>query len=194
MGGTTGIKPRSERETIYQGDDLDRLVELDGAVEAAGDALRRAQRAAKAAEGGLRLQHEDSPETDVIAAQEALDLAQMKRDEFAAEAEERGVVVVLRPINGREWKRLKLAHPPRRDGAGEYVADDATFGVNMDEFPYEALPVSIDPEVSTIEGAVTEFLEELDIYNFDRLTLAMMRVNRSGSSADPTRRLASASR
>lgn len=187
------ITPRTVREVIYQGDDLDRLEELDEAAAQAEVALRRAERAAKVAErrDTLTLDEVTDHAGTVDAATEARDLANLERDMFAAEAQERGVLVVLRPVLNREWRRLVRAHPPRRGEDGEFIGDDGQFNVNMDEFPYVALPATIDDEASSIEGPVDDFLESLSSYDFDRLTLRMMQANRQGSSADPTQRVAS---
>lgn len=171
----TGIKPRTTRVVIYQGDDIDRLLGLDLAVE-------RAEAAAKVADAADVLMHEDSPATALID-------AKAERDQFAAEAEERGVAVVLTARPRLRWRELMRDHGPREDND-----DDRVFGVNMETLPDVLLPESVDAEESTIEGDVGEFLDSLSDHDYyDRLFVAAFALNRGSAPADPTRRLLSGS-
>jgi hypothetical protein len=58
----TGIKPRVARVTIYQGDDLARLAELDDAVARAEVRKAAAERAVKAAENVTRTLADEVPD------------------------------------------------------------------------------------------------------------------------------------
>lgn len=184
----SGIKPRTARVVIYQGDDLARLTEFDEAAKRAELSLRAAEKAAKNAEGRTRLLSESSDEAEaVIAASEAHDRAKAERDEFAGEAEDRGVVIVMHAQPRKTWRGLMNEHGPR-PGAKE----DEALGVNMDTLPDALLPLSIDREQSTIEGDLGEFLESLSDYDYyDRLFLQAFALNRGSAMADPTQRLAS---
>lgn len=186
----TGIKPRTARVVIYQGDDLARLGEFDDAVTRAELALRRAEKAAKEAakDSGPRLMHEVPPvEQAVVDARERHDEAQVERDLFAEEAEGRGVVVVLHAQPRKTWRALMSEHNAR-DG----VKDDEGLGVNMETLPDVLLPKSIDRQQSTIEGDLDDFLESLSDYDYyDRLFLQAFALNRGSATADPTQRLAS---
>lgn len=182
----TGIKPRTARVVIYQGDDIARLADLDAAVAKAEAALRAAERAVKNATAP-RLLHEAVPEDTVIDATQAHEAAKVERDEFAAEAEARGVVVVMHAQPRRAWRKLMEEHAPR-DG----VRDDEALGVNMETLPDALLPASIDRNQSTIEGDTVEFLDSLADYDYyDRLFLTAFALNRGSAMADPTLRLVS---
>lgn len=185
------IKPRTARVVIYQGDDLARLAELDAAVSEAEGVLRQAEKRARLAKiDGARpvLMHEaPDPVGGVTAATEAHDAAKAERDEFAAEAEERGVLVVMRSLPRKEWRRLRNGHPPR-----EGSPEDEAYDCNVDTLPDEALPPSIDRDESTIKGDLSEFLDSLSSHDFyQRLFLTMLALNVGGAAADPKARLGS---
>jgi hypothetical protein len=184
------IKPRTARVVIYQGDDLARLSELDDAVTRAEDALKRAERDKR-----TRLMHEADP---VAPMRDECDRAKVERDAFAAEAEVRGVIVVMHALQRREWRALTGEHGPR-----EGNKRDDVLGVNMDTLPDVLLPKAIcrdetcpicrDMEqASTIEGDTVDFLDSLSDYDYyDRLFLQAFAVNRGSAPADPTLRLGS---
>lgn len=177
----SAIKPRTARVVIYQGDDLARLAELDDAVAKAAQALARAER-----NNTTRTLGEMDP---VAEARETHETAVLERDEFAAGAEERGVVVHMIARPRLRWRELMREHPAREDNE-----DDRVFGVNMDALPDELLPESIDREFSTIEGDIAEFLDSLSDYDYyDRLFVAAFALNRGSAAADPTQRLLSGS-
>jgi hypothetical protein len=184
------IKPRTARVVIYQGDDLARLAEADAKVTQAEVTLRQAERAAKNAEKQPRSMDEgDDPGLAVIAASEAWEAEKVARDDLAAEADERGVVVALRSLPRKDWRRLRNAHPPR-DGNTE----DEVFDCNVDSLPDEALPPSIDRDESTIEGDLVEFLDSLSAHDYyQRLFMSVLALNVGGASADPKLRVGSAS-
>lgn len=185
------IKPRTARVVIYQGDDLARLSELDDAVTRAEDSLKRAERDKR-----TRLMHEGDP---VEAMRDAHQKAKAERDAFAAEAEPRGVTVVMHALLRKEWRALMNDHGPR-DGNSR----DAVLGVNMDSLPDVLLPKVICRDeqcpvcrdmgqASTIGGDTDGFLESLSDYDYyDRLFLQAFAVNRGSAPADPTLRLGSA--
>ena len=184
------IKPRTVRVVIYQGDDLARLSVLDEAVESAEEALKQTAR-----EGRLRLIHEGDP---TESARAALADAKAARDEFAAEAEPRGVAVVMHALQRKPWRALVAEHGPR-DG----VKRDEVLGVNMETLPDVLLPKSICRDeqcpicrdmgqASTIEGDTELFLDSLSDYDYyDNLFINAFALNRGSSPADPTRRLGS---
>ena len=180
----TGIKPRVARVTIYQGDDLARLAELDDAVARAEVRKAAAERAVKAAENVTRTLADEVP--DATAEVEAFDAAVLERDEFAAEAEERGVTVVLNALPRKTWRALVADHPPRED-----KDSDKQVGVNEDALAEVLVPKSIDHDASTITGDVGLFLDALSDYDFDRLYVTAFALNRGAATADPTLRLAS---
>lgn len=182
----TAIKPRTTTVVIYQGDDLQRLAALDADVERTEVRLRQAERAAKTTAAAPLLMHE-VPATDPVAqATVDFDAARDTRDAFAADAEARGVTVVLSALPRRDWRSLTEAHPARDGNEG-----DKQFGVNMEAFPDALLPASVNREQSTIEGDTVEFLESLSDYDYyDRLFLSAFALNRGSAVADPTLRLA----
>jgi len=181
----TAIKPRSARVVIYQGDDLERLSDLDDAVTRAETALRRAETATKAPAAPRALHEVGHPQAALHQAQERHTEAKAERDVFAAEAESRRVVVVLHAQPRRMWRELMRDHGPR-----EGVKDDEALGVNMESLPDTLLPISIDREQSTIEGDTVDFLEALSDYDYyDRLFLTAFALNRGAALADPTQRL-----
>lgn len=188
----TALKPRTARVVIYQGDDLARLSELDGAVTRAEEAVKRAERN----KSSVRLIHTDDP---VTLAHEALEAARAERDEFATEAEPRGVAVVMHAQGRRKWRELMREHGPRDDRD-----EDKMLGVNMDTLPDALLPISIcrdascptcsepDAARTTIEGSTGDFLDSLSDYDYyDRLFLQAFALNRGSAPADPTLRLGS---
>ena len=178
----TEMKPRTTAVVIYQGDDLAMLEELD-------EQVTKAQRDLKSAEPDKtpRLMHERDTTADL---REALESAQTERDEFAAEAAKRGVRVILRSI-ARKWRGLTKDHPPRTDDDGETIPADRQLSVNIDTFAEALVPMSI---LSGIEGDHQEFVDSLTDFDFERLFVEATLLNRAGSRADPTQRLASASR
>ena len=186
----TGIKPRTARVVIYQGDDLAHLAELDQAATKAEVALRAAERRAKNTESrpALTLDEEDDSAGAVIDARERYDEAVADRDQFAEEAEQRGVVVVLQQLGRKEWRRLRNAHPPR-DGNSE----DEVIDCNVDSMPDEAIPLSVVASESTIEGDVGAFLDSLSSHDYyNRLFMTVLALNVGGASADPKLRVGSA--
>lgn len=184
----TGISPRTTRVPIFQGDDIDRLAQLDKAVERTEVALRLAEQRAKPRGGTpATLDEVDDALVAVEAAKAAHADAVAERDAFAAAAEARGVVVVLTAQPRRKWREIVDRHPARPG-----VAEDESFGVNVSTMADELVPASIDRGASTITGDLDAFLDSLADYDFfDRLFLSAFALNRGSAMADPTQRLAS---
>lgn len=178
----TGIKPRTARVTIYQGDDLATLSELDAAVARAEARKVVAEKSARSG-GPATL---DDVVVDVTVETDAFDAAVLARDTFAEEAEDRGVLVVLNALPRKTWRALIADHPPR-DGHDA----DKVVGVNEDTLREALVPKSIDHVASTIDGDVSVFLDALSDFDFDRLYVTAFALNRGAATADPTLRLAS---
>lgn len=191
----SAIKPRTATVVIYQGDDLTTLREYDEAVVKAERKFDLMKRQAKAASGTALLTDE---QPDPVAAEQDLEDARELRDAFAAEAEGRGVRVVLHQVGRREWRRLRTAHPPR-DGNSE----DEALDCNVDEFPDAVIPKSVcrdsgcpicqeSGKPSTIEGDLEEFLDSISHHDYyNRVFGAVLGLNVGGGGADPTLRLGS---
>lgn len=175
------IKPRQATVVIYQGDDLAKLQTLDEAVDLANAQFERARR-----DKAIRLMSSE----DAQAVKEAeLQDAQVARDEFAAEAETRGVRLVLYARQRSRWRELVDAHPARPDNDM-----DEKFSVNVMTFAEVLVPESIDVAESDIESGadLANLLDSLSDYDFyDRLFLTAFGLNRGRAIADPTLRLAS---
>lgn len=178
----TAIKPRTARVVIYQGDDIAHLAELDEAVKRAEVAVRRAERSI-----AVRTLASPDPATEARDAHEA---AVVARNDFAADAETRGVAVVMHAQPRKSWRDLMEQHPARSED--EHPEDHVIGPCNIESLPDVLLPMSIDREQSTIEGDTVEFLESLSDYDYyDRLFLTAFTLNRGSAAADPTQRLAS---
>lgn len=196
----TGIKPRTARVVIYQGDDLARLSDLDEKVTRAEVALRMAERKAKDSSGPALLDETETPEAAVIEAREAHEEAVLERNLFAEEAEARGVALVLHQVGRKEWRRLRNSHPAR-----EGNAEDEMFDCNVDSMPDEALPKSIcrdsdcpvcreSAQRTTVEGDLEAFLDSLSSHDYyQRLFMTMLALNVGGATADPKLRVGSES-
>ncbi|MBO9523916.1 MAG: hypothetical protein J7518_20470 [Nocardioidaceae bacterium] len=180
----TSITPRTTTVVIHQGDDLDRLAELDRAVARAEETRQRVEKQARDGQSVPRLMGQEDPRVE---AQAAYDTAVADRDAFAAEADGRGVKVVLNALRRRKFRELVSDHKAR-DG----VDGDAVLGVNMETMPDALLPLSVDEPASTIDGDVTTFLDSLSDYDYyDRLFVTAFALNRGSAVADPTLRLGS---
>lgn len=158
------IEPRIWKHTILQGDDEEKLREL-----------RAAHQRAKA-------QSSDAPltvgEVDPVA--EAARVA----NEFADEAEKRGVTITMRAVGRKKWRELVEAHPPQ-----EGDEEDRKAGVNLDAFAEALVPACIaGPTFS--EGEMTDFLDALTPAQFDLLALAAWNLHKN-LGADPKERLGS---
>lgn len=155
------IEARTAVVTIYGGDYLDRIRDLELKAEAAKDA----------ADGTARTLDE---------VPEYLELAQ-QHDDLVREAEAQALHVRIRALGRREWRDLVAAHPPR-----ESNKDDALAGVNEDTFKDALVAASvIEPE-----GITSEDLDRLADIDYDRLYLTAFALNR-GAAPDPKASLVS---
>lgn len=157
------LEPRVFKHTILQGEDDERLRELDAKINHLEGAVRR----------------------KVAGAPEELVAALADRNAFAAEAEERGVHVILRSVGRSKWRELIEKNPPR-----ENDADDQKAGINLDTFPEDLVPACITAPTFG-EGELDAFLEALTPAQFDTLSLAAWSLHKS-SGADPKERRLSA--
>lgn len=205
------FQPRTDRVVIYQGDDLAHLTKLDEAIANAELRVRIAEKRVKdaATNGPPRLMHEAPPGVEARdAAKEQYEDALTARDQFAAEAETRGAVIVLRAVHRKRWRKLMEENQPRRDDAGNFVpGDEFGGGVNISTLPDALLVPWMDKNASGadekagaivteecegVEGDIIDFLDRLsDVDYYDRVFLAAWNLNRGGVSADPTLRLGS---
>lgn len=120
--------------TIYEGDDFERLIELQAEVN------RTELRALDAAEPSKRF-GDDEPD--------AVAMAKAAFDDFVDEAAERAESWVLETIGWEAWTDLLEEHPAREvdgdDGKKVEHPDDAGWGFNTKTFG-KALLLFVDPE------------------------------------------------
>lgn len=161
---STKIEPRIWKHTILQGDDEETLRELRGAAERIKPA---------------------KPRPALADEWDAYDAAAKKADDFADEANPRGVTVTLRTIGRKRWAELIKEHPPREDDAA-----DVRQGVNLDTFPEALVPVSITAPTFG-DGELDEFLDAISPAEFETLALGAWNLHK-GLGADPKERLLSA--
>jgi hypothetical protein len=152
------IEPRIWKRTILQGEDEARLAELDAEVDRLEVASRRS--------GGST---------------EALEAALAARNEFAVEAEGRGVAVTLRAVGRKKWRELVEQNPPREGDEADQKA-----GINLDTFPESLVPACITGPTMG-EGEMDDFLDSLSPAQFDTLALAAWSLHKS-LGADPKER------
>lgn len=141
----------SQSITIYDGDDHQRLAELQATVAQA----HRNHELAKLS--GTRRVGDDTSPAAATAALEA----------FITEAAERAEEIVVNAIGRTDFRELRLAHPPRKvtetvDGEDVEVThpeDAEPWNVNTETFPL-ALLMFVDPEDSTIRTITTPALEQ----------------------------------
>jgi hypothetical protein len=105
-------------------------------------------------------------------------------DDFAAEAESRGISIILRTLGRKKYAELTKDHPPR-DGD----AKDANAGVNIDTF-YEALVRSCWASPALSDDELGELLDSLTPAQFELIALAAFSLHRN-LGADPKERLLS---
>lgn len=161
----TKIEPRIWKHTILQGDDEEKLRELRGAA----DRIKGKEHAEPLTHGDL------DPYTEAAKA----------ADEFAAEAEGRGVTVVMRTVGRKKWAELVKLHPPREDDPA-----DIRQGVNLDTFLESLVPACITSPTFG-EGELEEFLDAISPAEFETLGLGAWHLHK-GLAADPKERLLSA--
>lgn len=172
------LKPRTTTVVIYQGDDLNRLSELNRAV------VRAEAAAESAAKSPLR-------------AGDEVPSAQAERDEYDAfvdEAAGRAVVVTLTAIGRTRFRELLAEHPARTHEVGgkpETLEDDQVFEVNTETFPMALLTYNRDgkrtvtTEPAIPESEVAEFFgEDCSEGDVERCWQAAYWLNRA-HGADP---------
>lgn len=158
----TTLNVRTTTVPLLQGDDYDRLSQL----------LFEAQNAVKRTVSRL------GDADDLADAQEAYNAA-------AAEAEERARKIELKALPRKEWRALRIAHPPRDGDDG-----DAEVGFNRDTMGDDLVPVSVvDGQFPSIADR-DEFLDALADGDFEKLYAAAVDLN-TGFGVDPKARLSS---
>lgn len=167
------ITPRTESVIVLQGDDDETLRHLKADV----DRLEKS----KPRQVGERLLGDVDPEVEWEAAKAA---AKQAHDEFAEEAKERGVTVVLRAVGRKTWRDLVARHPAR-DGNEA----DKNFGANVDALQEELVPLCMASPTGTNEERAA-FLDSLNEGQFGDLAIKSWGLN-IGKTADPTQRLLS---
>lgn len=159
MNQINPITPRIDTVTILQGEDDQRLRELRATVD--------------------RLKPKKGGEPATLDETSALQAAEEAVEEFKAEAEERGVKVVLRALGRKTWRDLIAKHPPREDNEG-----DKALGANTETFEEELVAASIaSPTFSSVEER-DHFLDSLSIATFGELGIKAWSLN-MGSAASP---------
>lgn len=176
MNAINPITPRTETVIILQGDDDERLRLLEAEVE-------RLEKAKPRKDALPRTVGEVDAVTEWEDAKQA---AIQARDDFKAEARERGVKVILRALGRKTWRDLVAKHPPR-DG-DEYVADKQ-MGANVDDLQEELVPLCMASPAGSNEQRAA-FLDSLNEGQFGHLAVTAWGLN-MGRGADPTQRLLS---
>lgn len=98
--------------------------------------------------------------------------AREQREKFAAEAEGRGTVIVMRSVGRKTWRRVLSEHPPR-DGN----ADDAKFGANADTFGEAIVSVCLASPTFGTDEEREAFLDGLSEAQFGRLEVVAFTLN-----------------
>lgn len=166
MSEISPLNPRTETVIILQGEDDETLRRLKAEVE------RTAPKKGQA-----------SPVT-TLDEPDAHEAAKRAHDEFAAEAETRGVRVVLRALGRKTWASLREKHKPR-----EGNAQDQEAGADLDALQEELVPLCIASPVGSIEE-IGAFLDSLSEGQYGDLAIRAWSLN-MGRTADPTQRLLS---
>lgn len=172
MNSINPITPRTATVIVLQGDDDERLRDLEAEVN--------------------RLTPKKGAPPSTLDEADELELAKLAHDEFSEEAKERGVKVVLRAVGRKTWRDLVAKHPPRVEGDGvtkEQAEGDKSFGANIEALQEELVPLCMaSPTGSNEERAA--FLDSLNEGQFGDLAVRAWGLN-IGKTADPTRRLSS---
>lgn len=145
------LSARTATILLYQGDDQARLDELAAEVDRA------------------RVAGSPSRLNDVDGYAAAVDAYR----DFASEAKDRAVAVVVRALGRRQWRSLVDAHPVR-----EGNERDAAYGVNFDSFGDALVPPSIAAPEFTTPADRDAFLDGLSDVDFGRLYQAAFALNR----------------
>ena len=167
MNAINPLNPRTETVYILQGEDDETLRRLKAKVDETTP--KRGGTSAPKTLDDTSDDHED---------------AKRAHDEFAAEAQERGVRVVLRAVGRKTWANLREKHKPRE---GNKQDEDA--GVNLDGLQEELVPLCIASPVGSLEE-IAAFLDSLSEGQYGDLAIRSWSLN-MGRTADPTQRLLS---
>jgi hypothetical protein len=160
MNAINPITPRTDTVVILQGDDDEELRRLQARAEAL--------KPKKDAPTPPRTLDERDGYTEALA----------EAREFAAEAEERGVKVVLRALGRKTWRDLIAQHPPR-DGESA----DKELGANADAFGEALVPLCMASPAGSPEEC-RAFLDSLNEGQFGDLAVRAWRLN-MGRGSDP---------
>lgn len=166
------FKPRTFRQTLYQGDYQQRIAEAAQAVE---DAKKRAK-------DGTALPRLMGEQDEVVVLTDA-------HNALVAEAEAEGsLVVVLQALGRKAWATMVDAHPPRTDDDATAKAkrdSDEAAGVNEDTFSESLLMASI-AETGDASLTVTELLDVISSHQYMLLYYTAFRLNRDGGPTPKT--------
>ena len=187
------LKPRTATVVLYQGDDMERLAELQRAAYAA-EAQARAD-----LQSAARAPKRTGDEEPIEAFREAVQPSRDALNAFIDQAADRAVEVQMQAIGSTRFADLVLAHPSRKvqvDGKTVDHPDDATFAdyllqfgiedgaVNTATFPKALLKhregrrTIVDPDLS--EADLAEFLdEECSVGHIDEMWRAAYLLNRA---------------
>lgn len=147
---STELKPRTAKVVLFQGDDLERVNELEtAAAEAAGA-------------GGTRRVSDPIPGMAEAQA----------RDEFVAEATERAITVVLRPMGRKKWRTMLNAHPPKPGDE-----EDKELGFNQESLADDLVPAALASPVFASAEERDDFLDSLSHGQFTRIYAEAYRIN-----------------
>lgn len=164
MSEISPLNPRTETVIILQGEDDETLRRLKAEVE------RTAPKKGQASP----VRTLDEPD--------AHEAAKRAHDEFAEEAKERGVKVILRALGRKSWRDLSAKHPAR-DGN----EDDKASGMNLETLQEELVLLCMASPTGTLEER-SAFLDSLNEGQYGHLAITAYYLN-MGRTADPTQRL-----
>lgn len=173
------VERRSAVVTIYQGDYLDRIRDLEARAEAAERAARPVgDDEDRTPTAPRRLS--DPPETP-----EYVQLAR-EHDALVREAEEHAIHVRVVALKRADWKAMLRNHPPKPDPTAPQDVQDfeKSVGVHEETLKEELVPASV------VEPEPGEWIEELSDGDFDRIYLTAFALNRT-SGGDPKASLVS---
>jgi len=174
MTSINPITPRTETVIVLQGDDDEKLRHLKAEVARI--------EASKPKKDVLARTLSDA---DPLQAWEAeKKAAEAAHDKFAAQAEKRGVKVILRAVGRKTWRDLVAKHPPRPAND-----TDEEVGANADDLQEELVPLCMASPVGSKEE-IAAFLDSLSEGQFGALAVKAHGLN-MGRTADPTQRLLS---
>lgn len=170
----TALTPRTTTVVLFQGDDLDPLVEKAQAVE-------------KAARDLTPRRLGDGPTED---ANSPVSVAAESFNEFMDAANERAVKVTLTALRRKAFRALLNEHPPRTvqgDEVPETHPDDIDAGFNTETFGDALVPACMSEEFGTLEQRV-EFVDNISDGDFAKLYNAALSLNKA-LGPDPKARI-----